>query len=206
MPRKFSPPPRVSDPDMHHVTCVTHVPWCMPGSLTSGFLWSRWRGKYSRHSWRMRNPQFCVSGKRPMPWHHSCRITRRKLSQQSLYYNFKDIKNKFRYFHRIWITVFSESSRRCSMRYILSENTTCYYYYYHRYYYFYYYTTATNKNTILILLILKPLLLLHLMMIITIIKYIFCMTFARMRLIQQCFQRLSILHCLYIRFMMKHFF
>ena len=32
------------DPDMHHGTCVTHVPWCMPGSLTSGFLWSRWRG------------------------------------------------------------------------------------------------------------------------------------------------------------------
>ena len=24
----------VSDPDMHHGTCVTHVPWCMPGSLT----------------------------------------------------------------------------------------------------------------------------------------------------------------------------
>ena len=23
----FSPPPRVSDPDMHHGTCVTHVPW-----------------------------------------------------------------------------------------------------------------------------------------------------------------------------------
>ena len=35
-----------------------HVPWCMPGSLTSGFLWSRWRGKRSRHSRRMRNPQF----------------------------------------------------------------------------------------------------------------------------------------------------
>ena len=30
----FSPPPRVRDPDMHHGTCVTHVPWCMPGSLT----------------------------------------------------------------------------------------------------------------------------------------------------------------------------
>ena len=44
-----------------------HVPWCMPGSLTSGFLWSRWRGKCSRHSRRMRNPQFYVSGKRPMP-------------------------------------------------------------------------------------------------------------------------------------------
>ena len=35
MPGTFSPPPRVSDPDMHHGTCVTHVPWCMPGSLTS---------------------------------------------------------------------------------------------------------------------------------------------------------------------------
>ena len=26
MPGTFSPPPPVSDPDMHHVTCVTHVP------------------------------------------------------------------------------------------------------------------------------------------------------------------------------------
>ena len=25
--------PQVSDPGMHHVTCVTHVPWCMSGSL-----------------------------------------------------------------------------------------------------------------------------------------------------------------------------
>ena len=31
----------LSNPDMHHGTCVTHVPWCMPESLTSGFLWSR---------------------------------------------------------------------------------------------------------------------------------------------------------------------
>ena len=44
MPGTFSPSPRVSDPDMHHGTYVTHVPWCMPGSLTSGFFWSRWRG------------------------------------------------------------------------------------------------------------------------------------------------------------------
>ena len=29
-------------------TCVTHVPWYTPGSLTSGFLWNRWRGKRSR--------------------------------------------------------------------------------------------------------------------------------------------------------------
>ena len=39
----ISPQIWVSDPDMHHVRCVTHVPWYMPGSLTSGFLWSRWR-------------------------------------------------------------------------------------------------------------------------------------------------------------------
>ena len=43
MPGTFSPSPRVNDPDMHHGTCVTHVPWCMPGSLTSGFLWNRRR-------------------------------------------------------------------------------------------------------------------------------------------------------------------
>ena len=45
MSATFSPPPCVSDPDMHDGTYVTHVPWCMPGSLTSGFLWSRWREK-----------------------------------------------------------------------------------------------------------------------------------------------------------------
>ena len=43
IPGTFSTPPQVSDPDMHHGTCVTHVPWCMPGSLTRGFLWSWWR-------------------------------------------------------------------------------------------------------------------------------------------------------------------
>ena len=45
MPGTFSLSPHVSDPDMHHGTCVTHVPWCMPGSLTSGFLWNRQQGK-----------------------------------------------------------------------------------------------------------------------------------------------------------------
>ena len=45
MPGTFFPPPRVRDPDMHHGMCVTYVPWRMPGSLTNGFLWSRWRGK-----------------------------------------------------------------------------------------------------------------------------------------------------------------
>ena len=74
MSETFSPPPRVSDPDMHHDTWVTHVPWWMPWSSTRSFLrlfpclyapfvrlyicivdqtgihcysflWSRWRGK-----------------------------------------------------------------------------------------------------------------------------------------------------------------
>ena len=66
MPGTFFPLPRVSDPDMHQGTCVTYVPWCMPGSLTSGFIWNRWRIKRSRHSRRMRNPRLYVSGKRPI--------------------------------------------------------------------------------------------------------------------------------------------
>ena len=45
MPGTFSPPPRVRDPDMHQGTCVTHVPWWMPGPLNSGFLWIRFRGE-----------------------------------------------------------------------------------------------------------------------------------------------------------------
>ena len=74
MPGTFFPLLRISDPNMHHGTCVTHVPWCMPGSLTSGFLWSQWRGKRSQYSRRMRNTQFYVSGKRPMPRHHRCHV------------------------------------------------------------------------------------------------------------------------------------
>ena len=64
MPGTFSPPLRVSDPDMHHGTCVTHMSWFTLGSLTGGFLWSWWREKRSRHSRRMPvcNPQFYISG------------------------------------------------------------------------------------------------------------------------------------------------
>ena len=72
IPGTFSPPPPVSDPDIHHGTCVTHVPWCMPDSLSSGFLWGRRRGKRSRHSRRMRNPQFYVSGNRPITTELRC--------------------------------------------------------------------------------------------------------------------------------------
>ena len=48
-------PPRVSDPDMHHGTCMTYVPLCVPRSLTSGFLLNRWRGK------RSHNPSACAN-------------------------------------------------------------------------------------------------------------------------------------------------
>ena len=34
--RRFQRKPLVSYPSMHHGTCVTHVPWCMSGSLTCG--------------------------------------------------------------------------------------------------------------------------------------------------------------------------
>ena len=34
--RRLKRKPLVSDPGMHHGTCVTHVPWCMSGSLTCG--------------------------------------------------------------------------------------------------------------------------------------------------------------------------
>ena len=34
--RRFQRKPLVSDPGMHHGTCVTHVPWCMSGSRTRG--------------------------------------------------------------------------------------------------------------------------------------------------------------------------
>ena len=58
--RRFQKKPPVNDPDMHQGTCVTHVPWCMSGSLTCG------DGEkvplFPAHA----HPQFCVSGKRPM--------------------------------------------------------------------------------------------------------------------------------------------
>ena len=47
--------------------CITARTWrtcrdACRGRLNGGFLWSRWRGKRTRHS--RRNPQFCVSGER----------------------------------------------------------------------------------------------------------------------------------------------
>ena len=58
--------PRVSDPGMHHNTCLTAC-----AVQHAGIVNSRWRGKRSRHDRRMRNPQFYVSGKRPMTSIHT---------------------------------------------------------------------------------------------------------------------------------------
>ena len=65
-PGTFSLSPRVNDHDMHHRSMRDARTLLHLGSLTSGFLWSRWRGKRSRHSRRMCNPQFYVSGTRPV--------------------------------------------------------------------------------------------------------------------------------------------
>ena len=43
---------------VRHARAVMHV----------GIAYPRCRGKHSRHSRLMRNPQFYVSGKRPIPW------------------------------------------------------------------------------------------------------------------------------------------
>ena len=66
MPETFSPPQRVSEPDMHHGTCMARVPWSMSGSLISGFLWSRWRRKRSRHSRCITDMDYRWSGEKPL--------------------------------------------------------------------------------------------------------------------------------------------
>ena len=68
--------PLVSDPGMHHGTCVTHMSTGVV--MLVGIANPRWLGKRSRHSRRMRNPHFYVSDKRPILrclqwrqiWHH----------------------------------------------------------------------------------------------------------------------------------------
>ena len=75
MPATFSPPSTSKENDskrsrhafrhMRHARAVMHV----------GITNPRWRGKRSRHSRRMRNPQFYVSDKRPMGVWHTEKLT-----------------------------------------------------------------------------------------------------------------------------------
>ena len=61
--------PLVTDSGMHHVngTCVRHVP-----VMYVRIAYPRLRGKRSRHSRHMRNPQVYVSGKRPIDRAYAC--------------------------------------------------------------------------------------------------------------------------------------
>ena len=66
MPGTFSPPPTsketASQRSRHASRHVRHARAVMHVGITN----PRWRRKRSRHSRRMRNPQFYVSGKRPI--------------------------------------------------------------------------------------------------------------------------------------------
>ena len=84
----------LSDPGMHHGAWVTHVPWCMSGSVARGG-----GGKRSRHSRRMRNTKFYVSGNSPMEYNskrHLVRIQQKliweKIQQENLGDIFKTLK------------------------------------------------------------------------------------------------------------------
>ena len=85
MPGTFSPPLTTKETASWRSRAVMHV----------GIANSQWRGKRSRHSRSMRNPQFYVSGKRPILWNCHCDISRISLgiSFLKLYLPFMDIGN-----------------------------------------------------------------------------------------------------------------
>ena len=83
MPGTFSLPSRVSDPDSITARASRMCRDSMPGSLSSGFLWSWWQGKRSWHSRRKRNLQLYVSGKRPMVLWSRFALLKSELSRHS---------------------------------------------------------------------------------------------------------------------------
>ena len=62
--RRFQRKPQVSDPSMHHGTCV-HARAVMHG----GIAYPRWRGKRSRHSRRTRTRNFTYLARGPLRRH-----------------------------------------------------------------------------------------------------------------------------------------
>ena len=74
--------PLVSDPHVRHTRAVMHV----------GIANPHWRGKRSRYSRRIRNPQFYVSGKRPFG-----RKVASRLGHRHSKYSVKYILNILRY-------------------------------------------------------------------------------------------------------------
>ena len=62
----FKRKPLVNDPGVHHVTCVTHVSWCMSESITHSGV------ENVPVSWGIRNPQFFESDKRSLRRNKNC--------------------------------------------------------------------------------------------------------------------------------------
>ena len=83
IPETFSLPqtlkrPLISNPSMHYGTCVSHVPWCMSGSLNRG------GGETSRHSHKtLDGLANCLSCR--VSWYDSYRGKR--LSRRWKYHN-----------------------------------------------------------------------------------------------------------------------
>ena len=80
--------PLISDPDMHHGTCITHVPWCMSGSLTRGggendpgipgACATRNFTYLARGPWKLQSISNSVIATKGCKWPNSCaRITAR---------------------------------------------------------------------------------------------------------------------------------
>ena len=66
IPGTFSPPPISKETDSYRSRHVSrHVRYAR-AVMHVGIPKPRWRGKRCRHSWRMRNPQFEISGKKPI--------------------------------------------------------------------------------------------------------------------------------------------
>ena len=66
MPGTFSPPPTSKELASYRSRHASRHVRGARAVMHVGIDNPRWRGKRSRHSRRMRNPKFCVSGKRPM--------------------------------------------------------------------------------------------------------------------------------------------
>ena len=64
--------PLISDPGMHHGTCVTHVPWCMSGSVT--------RKNIKRHT-----ANTIVSWPNPKQWWRGKRCAFYKMDSYHIY-------------------------------------------------------------------------------------------------------------------------
>ena len=67
MPETFSPPPTSKETASYRSEHASRHVRHARAVMHAGIANPRWRGKRSRHSRRMHNPQFYVSGKRPMP-------------------------------------------------------------------------------------------------------------------------------------------